>query len=77
MSILNRIASWLDRREVANLRREIACLRETNRLMEPRWAYLNSRDKMCSDLANKVNSQAFEIAKLRGDYNQSKDREGK
>lgn len=69
MSILNRIASWLDRREVVCLRREIACLRETNRLMEPRWAYLNSRDAMCSEMANIIARQGFEIEKLKGTYN--------
>lgn len=68
MSVLDRIASWLDRREIVNLRRDLACLREANRLMEPRIKYLNSRDEMCSSMANTINKQAFEIAKLKGVY---------
>lgn len=71
MSILDKIAAWLDRRELSVARMEIACLKETNRLMAPRWDYLNSRDALCSSMANTINKHAFEIAKLKGVYNQT------
>lgn len=73
MSILNKLANWLDQREVVALRRELACLRETNRLMGPRWDYLNSRDALCSQMANTIARLGFEVEKLKGAYKNPKD----
>ena len=71
MTIIDRFINWLEKRELARARVEIACLKETNRLMEPRWKYLNGRDALCSDLANKLNKAMFEIGSLKGQYKET------
>lgn len=72
MSVLNRIAYWLDRREVCVLRADVARLKEDRNALRPRITYLEGRDALCSSLAHTVNRQAFEIAKLKGEYDHSK-----
>lgn len=73
MSLLNCMASWLDRREVCQLRERIAVLERAEADRSAHVAYLESRDKLCSSMANIVNKQAFEIASLKGFYDKSND----
>lgn len=68
MNILDRIAMWLDRRELNTLRREIAAMKEEKERSLPHMQYLKSRDALCSSLANQLNKANFEIAVLKGDY---------
>lgn len=68
MSLLDRLANWLDRRELARLRKIIVDMKEADERRKPRIDYLESRDRLCSQMANTINAQAFEIAKLKGEY---------
>lgn len=72
MSILDRIANWLDRREMSILRKQLKELRDTEAERFNHLEYLESRDALCSSMANLINKQVFEIAKLKGEYNHSK-----
>lgn len=68
MNILDCVANWLDRRELKSLRHTLKNLRETEAERFSHLSYLESRDKLCSSMANIINNQAFEIAKLKGIY---------
>lgn len=68
MTILDKIAAWLDRRELSRMRLENGILKAEAEARKARMEYLESRDTLCSQMANTINSQAFQIAKLKGVY---------
>lgn len=74
MTILDRIANWLERRELAVLRKQLQELHATEKERFSRVSYLESRDALCSSMANTINKQAFEIATLKGNYSKTSDR---
>jgi hypothetical protein len=67
-SLLDRLANWLDRRELSVLRDKISSMEKTKIDFAPRLEYLESRDKICSEMANIIARQRFEIEKLKDAY---------
>ena len=64
---------WADT-HIKQLENELAAMRNIKRLeaeladLRKEHAYLKSRDRLCSDFANRVNKLEFENAKRRGEY---------
>ncbi len=72
MNILDKIASWLERREICNLRKEIDSLLIQIKELETTIKYLRYRDNLCNSMANTINKQMFQIEELKGVYSKSK-----